>query len=153
MKTVNLLTNILFFLFPFSLSFGQSITIAIETENVAAVLKTDKDNRLKIIYFGKSLSNTNEYELTGEAFNFQSDGASSNNSAYAVAGIDNNYIEPAISVVHVDGNNSLDLLYESHTTARTNEGAILTTVTLKDPVYPFFVDLYYKAWKDKDVIE
>lgn len=153
MKSINLLTNILFVLLPFSFSFGQSVTIPIETENVATVLKTDENNRLKIIYFGKSLSNVNEYERTGEVFNFRSEGASSNNNAYAVAGIDNNFTEPAISVVHVDGNNSLDLLYESHSTSKTTDGATLTTVTLKDPVYPFFVDLYYKAWKDKDVIE
>lgn len=153
MKSINLLTNILFVLLPFSFSFGQSVTIPIETENVATVLKTDENNRLKIIYFGKSLSNVNEYERTGEVFNFRSEGASSNNNAYAVAGIDNNFTEPAISVVHVDGNNSLDLLYESHSTSKTTDGATLTTVTLKDPVYPFFVDLYYKVWKDKDVIE
>lgn len=153
MKSINLLTTILFVLLPFSFSFGQSVTIPIETENVATVLKTDRNNRLKIIYFGKSLSNVNEYEQTGEVFNFRSEGASSNNNAYAVAGIDNNFIEPAIAVVHVDGNNSLDLLYESHSTSKTSDGATLTVVTLKDPVYPFFVDLYYKAWKDKDVIE
>lgn len=153
MKSINLLTTILFVLLPFSFSFGQSVTIPIETENVATVLKTDRNNRLKIIYFGKSLSNVNEYEQTGEVFNFRSEGASSNNNAYAVAGIDNNFIEPAIAVVHVDGNNSLDLLYESHSTSKTSDGAMLTVVTLKDPVYPFFVDLYYKAWKDKDVIE
>lgn len=153
MKSINLLTNILFVLLPFSFSFGQSVTIPIETENVAIVLKTDENNRLKIIYFGKSLSNVNEYEQTGEVFNFRTEGASSNNNAYAVAGIDNNFTEPAIAVVHVDGNNSLDLLYESHTTSKTTDGATLTIVTLKDPVYSFFVDLYYKAWKDKDVIE
>lgn len=153
MKSINLLTNILFVLLPFSFSFGQSVTIPIETENVAIVLKTDGNNRLKIVYFGKSLSNINEYEQTGEVFNFRSEGASSNNNAYAVAGIDNNFTEPAIAVVHVDGNNSLDLLYESHSTSKTSDGATLTVVTLKDPVYPFFVDLYYKAWQDKDVIE
>lgn len=154
MKSINLLTNILFVLLPFSFSFGQSVTIPIETGNVATVLKTDENNRLKIIYFGKSLSSVKEYEQMGEVFNFRSEGASSNSNAYAVAGIDNNFIEPAISVEHVDGNNSLDLLYESHKTSQTADGAIVvTTVTLKDPVYPFFVDLYYKAWKDKDVIE
>jgi alpha-galactosidase len=153
MKSINLLTNILFILLPFSFSFGQNVTIPIETENIAIVLKTDENNRLKIIYFGKSISNVNEYARVGEVFNFRTGGANSNNNAYVVAGIDNNFVEPAIAVVHVDGNNSLDLLYESHTTSETIDGAALTTVTLKDPVYPFFVDLFYKAWKDKDVIE
>lgn len=153
MKTMKLFASVLLVLLSISISFGQNVIIPIETENVAIVLKTDENNRLKMIYFGKSLSNMDEYKQTGEAFNFQSEGASSNNSAYAVAGIDNNFVEPAIAVVHVDGNNSLDLQYESHISSPTTDGATLTTVTLKDPVYPFFVDLYYKAWIDEDVIE
>ncbi len=153
MKSINLLTTILLILFSIPFSIGQNVTIPIETENVATVLKTDENNRLKMVYFGKSLSDGNEYNQTGDVFNFRSEGAASNNNAYAVAGIDNNFVEPAIAVIHVDGNNSLDLLYDSHTTSKTADGAILTTVTLKDPVYPFVVDLHYKAWKDKDVIE
>lgn len=150
---MRLFTYLLLFLLPFSLSYSQDVTIPIETENTVMVLKTDHNNRLKIIYFGKSLSNIDEYKQTGDVFNFQGEGASSNNSAYAVAGIDNNFIEPAIAVIHTDGNNSLDLLYESHTATQTDDGATLTTITLKDPVYPFFVDLLYKAWNENDVIE
>lgn len=86
-------------------------------------------------------------------FHLNSQGAASNNNAFSVAGIDNNFTEPAIAVVHVDGNNSLDLLYESHNITATADGATLTTVTLKDPVYPFFVDLFYKTWKEEDIIE
>ncbi|WP_418894139.1 alpha-galactosidase [Limibacterium fermenti] len=153
MKPINLLISILLVVLRISFSLGQNVTITIETENTATVLKTDEDNRLKIVYSGKSLSNGNEYERTGEVFKFQSQGASANNNAYAVAGINNNFTEPAIAVVHTDGNNSLDLLYDNHTVTETPNGATLTKIMLKDPVYPFFVDLFYKAWKDKDVVE
>ncbi|MDD4403032.1 MAG: hypothetical protein PHI24_14600 [Desulfitobacteriaceae bacterium] len=77
MKSFNVLVVILFFLLPASFSLGQDVTIAIETENVATVLKTDANNRLKIIYFGNSLANTQEYERTSDVFNFQAEGASS----------------------------------------------------------------------------
>lgn len=140
-------------LFIFLCSFGQKITIPIETENVATVLQTDNNKRLKIIYTGKSLKEHSEYTEIGKIYNLNSPGAASNNNAYSVAGIDNNFTEPAIAVVHADGNNSLDLLYECHTSSQTDDGAILTTITLKDAVYPFFVDLFYKTWKEKDVIE
>lgn len=140
-------------LFIFLCSFGQKITIPIETENVATVLQTDNNKRLKIIYTGKSLKEHSEYTEIGKIYNLNSPGAASNNNAYSVAGIDNNFTEPAIAVVHADGNNSLDLLYERHTSSQTDDGAILTTITLKDAVYPFFVDLFYKTWKEKDVIE
>lgn len=140
-------------LFIFLCSFGQKITIPIETENVATVLQTDNNKRLKIIYTGKSLKEHSEYTEIGKIYNLNSPGAASNNNAYSVAGIDNNFTEPAIAGVHADGNNSLDLLYERHTSSQTDDGAILTTITLKDAVYPFFVDLFYKTWKEKDVIE
>ncbi|HHU97625.1 MAG: alpha-galactosidase [Bacteroidota bacterium] len=136
---------------PFT--FGQIVTIPIATENTATVLQTDQNRRLKIIYTGKSLSSLSEYERAGEVVNLRSEGASSNNNAYAVAGIDNNFVEPAIAVVHADGNNSLDLLYETHEVSQTPDGATLTKVVLKDPVYPFHVDLFYRAWKEKDVVE
>lgn len=141
-------------LFTISISLcAQQVTIPIETQNTAVVLQTDNNKRLKIIYTGRTLKESREYAETGKVMNLQSQGAASNNNAYSVAGIDNNFTEPAIAVVHVDGNNSLDLLYASHTTSETADGATLTTVTLKDPVYPFFVDLCYKAWKENDVIE
>ena len=136
----------------FSLS-GQQVTIPIETQNTAVVLQTDNHKRLKIIYTGKTLKEKSEYAETGKMLHLQSQGASSNNNAYAVAGIDNNFTEPAIAVVHADGNNSLDLLYASHATSETADGATLTTVMLRDPVYPFVVELNYKAWKKEDVIE
>lgn len=132
---------------------AQKVTIPIETKNSAIVLQTDNNNRLKIIYVGKALENSSEYVESGRVIHLVSQGSASNNSAYAVAGIDNNFTEPAIAVVHVDGNNSLDLVYESHHTQTTADGAVLTTITLKDPVYPFFVDLFYKVWKEEDVIE
>jgi len=141
-------------LFSVTLSLSaQQITIPIETQNSAVVLQTDNHKRLKIIYTGRALKESSEYVETGKVFHLQSQGAVSNNNAYAVAGIDNNFTEPAIAVLHVDGNNSLDLLYETHTTMKTADGATLTTVTLKDPVYPFFVELFYKAWEETDVIE
>lgn len=133
--------------------YAQRVTIPVETQNVAMVLQTDNNNRLKMIYTGQALKDKSEYERVLRMYHLQSQGAASVNNAYAVAGIDNNYTEPAIAVVHPDGNNSLDLLYESHSSSVTPDGASLTTVTLKDPVYPFWVDLFYKAWKETDVIE
>ena len=153
MKRNKVLSTILFLLISVVITKSQNVTIPIITENLATILQTDENNRLKIVYFGKSLTNVTEYERVGEAFNFDSEGADSNNSAFTVAGINNNFVEPAIAVVHVDGNNSLDLLYNSHTSSNTDDGAILTTVTLKDPVYPFFVELNYKVWSGYDVVE
>ncbi len=146
-------------LFSFAIlsSFFQVIqaserVIPIETENFALVMMTDSKNHLKIIYTGKTIGSASEYAMAKNQYIINSEGASSNNQAFTVAGIDNNFVEPAIAVVHADGNNSLDLRYESHQVAAV-DGATLTTIRLKDAVYPFYVDLFYKAWKNLDIIE
>lgn len=132
---------------------GAQTTIPIQTNNVALVLQTDAQNRVKIVHFGKSLQNNSEYAKVSSAFDRREEGANNLNLAYTVAGINANMVEPAIAVVHTDGNNSLDLVYENHSTTISSDGATLTTVTLKDPVYPFTVQLFYKTWKNEDVIE
>ena len=146
-------------LFSFAIlsSFFQVIqaserVIPIETENFALVMMTDSKNHLKIIYTGKTIGSASEYAMAKNQYIINSEGASSNNQAFTVAGIDNNFVEPAIAVVHADGNNSLDLRYESHQVTAV-DGATLTTIRLKDAVYPFYVDLFYNAWKNLDIIE
>ncbi|HMR83451.1 MAG TPA: alpha-galactosidase [Niabella sp.] len=133
--------------------FAQTVTIPIETDNVAIALQTDAQKHLKIVHFGKPLQNKAEYEMTAAIFDRKEEGSNNNNLAFSVAGINSNTVEPAIAVVHTDGNNSIDLIYQNHTINNTNDGAVLTTVTLKDPVYPVTVKLFYKAWKNEDVIE
>lgn len=132
---------------------AQTTAIPIETKNVAIVLQTDKNNHLKIVHTGRALASATDYETAAAAYRLTSQGANLNNAAYTVAGINNNFVEPAIAVVHADGNNSLDLVYEKQRMTTTPEGATLTVVTLKDAVYPFYVDLCFKAWKNEDVIE
>ncbi len=128
-------------------------TIAIETQNNALVLQADDQKNLRIVHFGKPLMHAAEYEKAAAVFDRREELANNNNLALAVAGINANYVEPAIAVVHADGNNSLALLYDSHAVENLPEGATLTTITLKDPVYPFTVKMFFKAWKNTDVIE
>ena len=61
--------------------------------------------------------------------------------------------EPALEVIHADGNTSTALIFDSQT--RTNETADgeLTQIQLHDPAYPFEVVLCFRTHRDKDVIE
>ena len=68
----------------------------------------------------------------------------------------NGYIlEPALQAVHADGNTSTDLVYVSHESAPDPKDAnvTVTRIKLRDPVYPFFVTLGFRAFRDQDVIE
>jgi alpha-galactosidase len=70
--------------------------------------------------------------------------------AYLTAGMENQF-EPAIRLVHADGNPSLELTYASHTTTQ-KDNVSTTRIVLKDSVYPVEVVLQYTAYYNENVI-
>lgn len=133
-------------------SSAQNVTITIATQDNAIVLQTEKTNRLNTVYFGKTLANANEYAAVSTLTNFRDENAGSYNAAYTPAGTWN-LSEPAIQVTHADGNRSLELKYVSHDTKSTDANSSITSIVLKDPLYPLQVTLFYKVWKKENVIE
>lgn len=131
---------------------AQEVTIPVLTDNSALLLQTDRENSLRTIYFGKPLSNENEYALVSGTYQYYNSNAGIYNAAYTPAGTWN-IAEPAIQVVHGDGNSSLDLKYVSHKQDQLDDNTTLTSIVLKDNVYPFRVTLFYKCWKHENVIE
>jgi alpha-galactosidase len=61
--------------------------------------------------------------------------------------------EPALQVVHADGNTSTALLYDGLTQTHESADIELTRIRLHDPAYPFEVTLCFKAHYEEDVIE
>ena len=61
--------------------------------------------------------------------------------------------EPALQVVHADGNTSTDLHFVSETQTNETADIALTRVVLRDPAYPFEVALCFRTHRDEDVIE
>jgi alpha-galactosidase len=135
-------------------SFAQDRVISMETVNNALVLKVDQKKDVSIIYYGKKLVNAGEYDLIPQAYKQMGDGDYTQvlNAAYTGSG-SRNLMEPAISVTHADGNNSLDLRYVSDDQQQVSPGVTQYRVLLKDPVYNFEVSLYYKVYAAQDVIE
>jgi alpha-galactosidase len=132
-------------------AFAQTI-IPVQTQKTSLILQVTKNNHLNIEYLGSRLSQEQEYRIISSVRNLNEEGSTNNASAYPGAGT-NIMFEPSIACVHADGNNSLDLQYVSHSTKSESEGSTLTTINLKDPLYDLYVDLYYRAWANEDVIE
>jgi len=130
----------------------RPITIPVETQQNALVLQTDKDNRTSIIYFGNRLANGAEYATIPKQYKKDDDNYGIYNNAYTSAGT-YNLAEPAIQLTQADGNTSLDLKYVSHSTKKIDDNVSLTTVVLKDAVYPVEVTLYYKTFAAENVVE
>lgn len=133
-------------------SAAQSVIIPVETQNNALVLQTDTNKHLGTIYFGKKLTDNKEYLQVPALYKQTSDYTGVLNSVYTSSG-SRNLVEPAISVTHADGNNSLDLKYVSHEVKQIDNNVSLFSIVLKDPVYNFSVTLYYKTYFKEDVVE
>lgn len=124
-----------------SLAMAQNVLIS--TPNSSMVLSAPVDGNLEYVYFGEKL-NQSDYNIISEVETVR-------NNAYPAYGL-NCPAETAIAVKHSDGNMTLDLKVEGVDNEDSAE-ATVTKIRLKDKVYPFNVVVYYKAYKNVDMIE
>ncbi|ALW84593.1 alpha-galactosidase [Hymenobacter sedentarius] len=114
--------------------------IAIETEHVSLVLAVGDKQRIFQTYLGPKLAATDHQVLPNR------------HEAYVPAGTDNLF-EPALRVVHTDGNPSLALAFADVKTSKPADGVTTTTIRLRDPRYPVDVQLHFTAYYKEDVIK
>ncbi|RYZ28148.1 MAG: alpha-galactosidase [Chitinophagaceae bacterium] len=128
-----------FLFFCLGLTAQNPKQIVVETKNSALVLTVGSNKRVSQTYLGKKLS--------GGAYNQLSGGR----ELYLTAGMENQF-EPAIRMVHADGNPSLELQYVSHNTEK-KDNVTTTSILLKDPVYPAQVTLHFTSYYNEDVLK
>ena len=75
--------------------FAQKVTIPVSTQNSTLLLETDRDNRLRTVYFGKALRDAGEYDMVSGHYQFFDSNGGIYNAAYTPAGTWN-LSEPAI---------------------------------------------------------
>lgn len=128
-------------------------TIHISTSATDLILQTADNGRLYQTYLGERLADK------AEAMNFSweqsggSDGSAAHKGWEVISGNGNeDYYEPAISIMHNDGNPSTFLHYVSHT-QKPISGGTETVVTLRDDKYPVTVKLHYAAYDKENVIK
>ena len=112
--------------------------VRISTKTTDLVLSAPIGGDLKQLYYGSSLSATDLAAL---------DAVETPHDAYPVYGL-NCPAEVALAVKHSDGNMTLQMEVEA-----VSEGGGETRITLKDKVYPFYVDVCYRTYDDSEVIE
>lgn len=120
---------------------AQQNYIKVETDKVSLILKVHDNGRLYQSYLGASLRNEAD-------FNHLSTGS----EAYLTHGMEDHF-EPAIRVLHCDGNPSLLLKYVSHKVNHLQADVTETVIVLKDEVYPVEVKLIYTAFQKENVIK
>lgn len=120
-------------------------TVDISTPNTSLLLDATEGQPLKILYYGAKLNAADAAALveSGEAINRE---------AYPVYGI-NPMAEGALSVTHSDGNRTTAVGVTGVTTRDEKNGAKVTTVSMRDKVYPLGVDISYRTYPGYDIIE
>ena len=114
--------------------------IVIETAHSTLLLTVGNNKRVMQSYLGKKLAVAEYEKLNG------------GREVYLTAGMENQ-LEPAIRMVHNDGNPSLELLYVSHVIDKKDDNVSTTAITLKDPEYPVEITLYSTTYYKEDVIK
>lgn len=117
--------------------------IKISTPNSSLVLQADQGKKLKHLYYGTYITDSDVDVLK--------QGGAANVNAYPDYGVDPSN-EPAIAVIHPDGNMTLDLVVDKVSKRSENESNV-TTITLRDSYYPFSVDVNYRTYPDLEIIE
>lgn len=114
--------------------------IRIGTGKTDLLLRVGQDKRVRQVYLGPRLANIADWVHFKRG-----------TEAYVTYGMED-YFEPAIRVLHADGNPSL-LLTCKDFVQQENDSVQTTEVVLQDEKYPFEVRLHYKAYKQENVIK
>ena len=115
--------------------------ILVNTPNTTLLLKAEEGKPLHVSYYGERISSVSQVY---DAFSLWEE-------AYPAFGAGCQEIT-ALDVKHADGNMSTELVYQSDA-QQAEANATVYTVTLKDKIYAFEVDVCYRAYNNCDVIE
>ena len=117
--------------------------VTITTPNTAMILHAADGEDLRMDYYGAPVADLRQLRDAGDALNFP--------ALPAFGTVDMIHL-PAIQVQHANGDQNLELHVTDYQTV--NDGsAIVHTFTMQDKLLPVTVKLYYKAYKQVDIIE
>lgn len=125
-------------------AFSNAEVIDVSTPNTTLLLEAVKGEPLRFLHYGATVK-ANEQEAVKSS-------VPANVDAYPVYGL-TSLKETAMSVVHPDGNMTLDLRVSDVSEKVSKDGTKKTVVELKDTYYPFTLKVNYLTYPDNDIIE
>lgn len=117
--------------------------INLATPSTSLVLDAEEGEPLRIVYYGEKLSPVDLDNLKSSP--------TAHHEAYPVYGI-NPQGEAALSVTHSDGNRTTQVGVTGVSTRETQDGTV-TTIAMRDKVYPLDINVNYRVRNGYDVIE
>ena len=141
-KKTTILTGALLLIGAVSMKAWQG-EVTIETPNSQLLLTAQEGSDLRQLYYGDKSATIQQLRDAGAASNFE--------AMPAFGSVDPVHL-PALHVQHMDGDQNLELQVADY--SHSDDGkAIVHVFTMKDKLLPVTVKLFYKAYKQVDVIE
>ena len=129
---------VLFVATAFGFLTAAADNVMIQTPNTSMVIKADKGQELRQLYYGDRISDA-------EADQLEASGISLNTAAYPVFGQTDMVQLHALQVVHPDGQLVLYPTVDDVSTRKEGNGDV-TCITLTDKNYPVTVKVFYKKY-------
>ena len=124
----------------------HAAVLKVETPNTQLILDATEGQQLALLYYGDKSATMEDVR------NQMSDVRNQMSAAYPAFGDIDMIHLPAIQVQHADGDLSLNLsVQNSEVRSQINYDELC--VTLRDKLQPVIVRVYYKAWRNVDIIE
>ena len=140
MKTIKTILSLLVLAIP---AFAWQGDITIQTPNTQMLLHAWDGGDLRMAYYGDRSATLEQLRDAGADLNF---------SAMPAFGTVDAIEAPALQIQHADGDLNLELKVTNYTSADAGN-AILHTITMQDKLQPVTVKVFYKAYKNVDIIE
>lgn len=132
--------------------FAQNPVIRVSTDDTDLILQVANGDRLYQSYLGRRIRNEAEIAEFGwkEYANTDALNCFHGGEVYSTEG-NEDFFEPALGMVHNDGNRSTILYYLNHD-QQPVPGGTHTTIVLADKAYPVTVKLHYVAYEKENII-
>ena len=120
-----------------------SAQLHISTPTTSLLLNAEPGERFEYMYYGAALADT-DIPAVAEA--------EKHVDAYPVYGMDT-FNAYTLAATHADGSMATDMRVDKVSESTDKDGSKVTRVSLKDTLYPFYIDVCYRTWPACDVIE
>ena len=140
MKTIKAILSLLVLAIP---AFAWNGELTIQTPNTQMLLHAWEGGDLRMAYYGDRTATLQQLRDAGDDLNF---------SAMPAFGTVDAIEAPALQIQHADGDQNLELKVDNVET-RDEGRSTLTIITMSDKLQPVTVRVFYKAYKQVDIIE
>ena len=140
MKTIKAILSLLVLAIP---AFAWNGELTIQTPNTQMLLHAKEGGDLRMAYYGDRTATLQQLRDAGDDLNF---------SAMPAFGTVDAIEAPALQIQHADGDQNLELKVDNVET-RSEGNATVTIITMSDKLQPVTVRVFYKAYKQVDIIE